>query len=130
MSESISAFQKRIGSHICRHKNLADTLSKASEYSARVNRAVVKAATGCGCIRFEARTQNIPEDASLETLPQYMQTCTCGELCPRCRDRIGKELGGLFFYTAALAEALGINLDEVLLDELMRLTILGRFSLR
>ena len=48
------SFQNDISESLLRHKSILDVLTKYTESSARVNRAVAKAVTNCGCIKINA----------------------------------------------------------------------------
>lgn len=43
--------QGTAGKFLIRHKSILDATSKMQEYCARVNRAIAKAVTCCGCIK-------------------------------------------------------------------------------
>nr|WP_197714778.1 DUF1573 domain-containing protein [Maliibacterium massiliense] len=126
----IGEFQTNVEEMLVRHKGLLDTLSKLQEALARLNRAVVKAATTCGCITIAGKRQDIPADASLADLPQLMKTCVEGALCPTCRNIIEKELGAVLFYIAALCNTLNISMYDTIIGEQSRLSTLGMFTLR
>ena len=125
-----SDFQTAVDSTLARHRGVFDILSKTQEASARLNRAVIKAATSCGCIRMRAVKQELDESVTLEQLPSVMDRCVEGELCPNCRSVIEKELGALLYYTAGLCNTLDLSMYDAILNEEKRLTTLGRFSLR
>ena len=46
---------------LIRHRSILDILSKLSESACRVNRAVVKSITDCGCVSINAEKVQIPE---------------------------------------------------------------------
>ena len=125
-----SDFQTAVDSTLARHRGVFDVLSKIQESSARLNRAVVKAATCCGCIRMSAQKQELSDETTLENLSQIMSSCVEGELCPNCRSVIEKEMGALLYYTAGLCNTLDLSMYDAILNEEKRLTTLGRFSLR
>lgn len=123
-------FQSDVDSTLARHRGVFDVLSKLQESAARLNRAVVKAATSCGCITMRAEKQIPPEDATLEDLHLFMDECVEGELCPNCRSVIEKELGSLLYYSAGLCNTLDLSMYDAILREKKNLTTLGKFSLR
>ena len=125
-----SDFQTAVDSTLARHRGVFDVLSKTQEAAARLNRAVIKAATSCGCIRMRAVKQELDESVTLEQLPDVMDSCVEGKLCPNCRSVIEKELGALLYYTAGLCNTLDLSMYDAILNEEKRLTTLGRFSLR
>ena len=56
-------FQTAVEEYLIRHRSILDVLTKHQEATARVNRAVAKAVTECGCISITAERQRIPADA-------------------------------------------------------------------
>ena len=48
------SFQNDVSESLLRHKSILDVLTKYTESSSRVNRAVAKAVTNCGCIEINA----------------------------------------------------------------------------
>ncbi|HEY8448864.1 MAG TPA: DUF1573 domain-containing protein, partial [Bacillota bacterium] len=95
-------FQEAVSRCLVRHRSILDVVSKLQEATARVNRAVVKAATTCGCISIEASKPEIPPDISLEELRAYMTTHVAGTMCESCQETLEDEIGKLWFYTAGL----------------------------
>ena len=51
-------FQDTVANCLIRHRSILDVLTKVQETSARVNRAVAKSVTNCGCLKVEAKTAN------------------------------------------------------------------------
>lgn len=123
-------FQKTVDSMLIRHQSILDILTKLQESSARVNRAVVKAVTSCGCITIDAQKSIIPENATLADLKFIFNSHLRGALCPNCREMLETELGKQFFYIAALANTLGLSIDEVLQKEDEKLKTLTVYNLR
>lgn len=115
---------------LIRHQSILDILSKGQEASARVNRAVVKSVTSCGCIQINAEKQSIPENTTFSDLREAIKTHFEGELCPNCRDIAEIELGKQLFYMAALTNVLGLSIDEVIQKEKERLNTLTVFNFR
>jgi len=122
-------FQDKVSSLLIRHQSILDILSKRQETSARVNRAVVKTVTNCGCLAVEARKKPLPEDVSLRDLKELLSSHLEGSLCDNCRDIIETELGKELFYMAALANTLGISLADVFEKEEKKLSTLTIFNL-
>ncbi len=58
-------FQNSVNESLLRHKSILDILSKYSESQARVNRAVTKAVTSCGCIKINADKQILPSNYAI-----------------------------------------------------------------
>lgn len=67
-------FQELVDYQLVRHRSILDILSKYQESASRVNRAVAKSVTSCGCIEIEAKKQDVPKDVSLSQLKQYMDS--------------------------------------------------------
>jgi len=122
-------FQDSVGELLIRHKSVLDVLTKYQESQSRVNRAVVKAVTSCGCIEINSKKQNFDEGVTLQELKNYMDTHLKGRLCSNCRDVIEKELGNNLFYIAALCNVLDINMYDVLLKEYEKMNTLGIYNL-
>ena len=75
-------FQDSVNGSLLRHKSILDTLSKYTESNARVNRAVIKAVTTCGCMKINASKQCLPTDEdSFENLTDCFKNHIEGELC-------------------------------------------------
>ena len=52
-------FQNSVNDSLLRHKSILDLITKYSESNSRVNRAIAKAVTNCGCIKINASKQKI-----------------------------------------------------------------------
>ncbi|HHY69910.1 MAG TPA: DUF1573 domain-containing protein [Bacillota bacterium] len=125
----VQKFQETVDEYLIRHKSIVDVLSKISESSGRVNRAVAKAVTSCGCIRINATKQEIPvEIGSLASIRDVMKTHVEGKLCDQCTEILEDEIGRTLFYLAALCNTLGLDFDEILKKEQDRITCLGIFN--
>lgn len=122
-------FQDSVSELLVTQKSILDILTKLQESQFRVNRAVVKAATSCGCIQIEAKKQSVPEDTSLQDLKNFMDTHIKGTLCEKCREVIEKELGSSIFYSAALCNVLGISMYDVILKEYETMNTLGIYNM-
>ncbi|MDP4126490.1 MAG: DUF1573 domain-containing protein [Bacillota bacterium] len=129
MEQLTDEFQSTVKSLLIRHQSILDILSKGQETSARVNRAVVKSVTSCGCHSVNAHKKSLPLDASLADLKELLDSQLEGTLCDNCRDIIEAELGKQLFYIAALSNALDISLSEVLNREYKKLQTLTIFNL-
>jgi len=123
-------FQKTVDSMLIQHQSILDILSKGQEASARVNRAVSKSVTICGCITVDARKNPIPEDATLADLKYLLNSHLKGVLCPSCREIVETELGKQLFYIAALANTLGLSLEDIMKKEEEKLKTLTVYNLR
>lgn len=126
-------FQEAVGEYLIRHRSILDVISKLQEAAARVQRAVAKAVTVCGCVEVNAARQSItapsPEDISYADLKEHVQSHVDGSLCEHCRDVLEVELGQAYFYTTALCETFDLRAADVLAKEKQRLETLGVFNL-
>ncbi len=122
-------FQDSVSELLMTQKSVLDILTKLQESQFRVNRAVIKSATSCGCIQIEAKKQSIPEDTSLQDLKNFMDTHIKGTLCEKCREVIEKELGSSMFYSAALCNVLGISMYDIILKEYETMNTLGIYNM-
>lgn len=125
------SFQNEVDESLLRHRSIIDILTKCSESSARVNRAVAKAVTNCGCIKINATKQHLPEtDNSLEDLCNSLHNHVDGTLCESCREVIERELGNNLFYLTSLCNTLDLSLYDILLKENDKISTLGKFTFR
>ncbi|TGE33114.1 DUF1573 domain-containing protein [Desulfosporosinus sp. Sb-LF] len=129
MEQLTDQFQSTVKSLLIRHQSILDILSKGQETSARVNRAVVKSVTSCGCHSVNAHKKTLPPDASLADLKDLLDSQLEGSVCDNCRDIIEAELGKQLFYIAALSNALEISLSDVFYQEYKKLQTLTIFNL-
>lgn len=122
-------FQSSVSESLIRHKSIIDIMTKLGEANARVNRALAKSITNCGCIKVDAHKQRLPEDASLEDLPNFLSHQVKGDLCDNCREVLEEEIGSNLYYLAALCDSVDINLFDVILKEYNKVQTLGKFSM-
>jgi hypothetical protein len=122
-------FQATVSEFLLRHRSVLDVQTKLSEATARVNRAVAKSVTTCGCISVNATKQRFPSDTGLRELKQFMSSHLHGEMCEKCREVVETEMGSTLFYLAALCGLLDLNLKDVLEKEYARVSALGVFNL-
>ena len=122
-------FQDSVDELLMRHRSILDVLTKFQESQTRVNRAVVKAVTSCGCIEINSKKQNYSSEVSLQELKDFMDTHLKGNICSNCRDVIEKELGNNLFYMAALCNLVDISMYDVLLKEYEKIKTLGVFNM-
>jgi NTP pyrophosphatase (non-canonical NTP hydrolase) len=127
--EVICLFQDKVSELLLRHRSILDSISKHAESAVRVNRAITKSVTGCGCISVNARKQQIPAEISFEDCRKYMVTHIEGALCENCKETIEEEIGNHLFYLTALCHLLDFKLDDVLHKEYERINALGYFHL-
>jgi len=124
-----ASFQQAVSECLVRHRSVLDVISKFQETGARVNRAVAKAVTSCGCVQVEASRQNIPANISYWEMKEHMATHVKGDMCEHCREVLEQEIGRNLFYLAALCDIFGLQLDQLVEDERKRITTLGVFNL-
>ncbi|GAA0745791.1 DUF1573 domain-containing protein [Clostridium oceanicum] len=125
-------FQNAVNDSLLRHKSILDILTKLGESSARINRAVAKSTTNCGCIEVNAKKQelNMDENSDLSSLKASLSTHLEGELCDSCRYIIEKEIGNNLFYLTSLCNLLNLNLYDILLREYDKINTLGKYTFR
>ena len=126
---SCKDFQDQVEEVLIRHKSILDIITKLDEYTSRINRAVIKSVTSCGCIKIKATKQDYNKD-SLEEIKNNMKNHVEGKLCPSCEEIIQEEIGAYLFYLAALCNALDINISDALLREYSNIRALGIFSMK
>ena len=126
-------FQNSVDESLLRHKSILDIITKLQESQARVNRAVAKSVTNCGCISVEAKKQYTPtniDDLDLDALSASLDTHMQGNLCENCREVLEKELGNNLFYIASLCNLVDLNLYDILLKEYNKISTLGKYTMR
>lgn len=127
---SIEEFQHKVEDVLIRHKSALDILTKLQEGSARINRAVAKSATSCGCIQLDIKKQEVPSDISYSQLKDYMSSHLNGALCDVCKEKVEEEISTTFFYLTALCNLLDIELEETLKNfHDNQLKTLGKYGL-
>lgn len=126
-------FQNSVQESLLRHRSFLDILTKLQESEARINRALAKSITSCGCVKLEARKQQVPTDEDnidIEALKECLQTHLEGNLCDNCRDVVEREIGNHLFYLTSLCNLLDLNLYDVLLKEYDKMNTLGKYTFR
>lgn len=128
-------FQNSVCESLLRHRSILDIMTKLQESEARINRAVAKSVTSCGCVTVEAikpqsQIDKDDMDMDIEKLRNCLQTHMKGSLCDNCRDVIEGEIGNNLFYLTSLCNLLNLNLYDVLLKEYEKINTLGQFTLR
>lgn len=132
-------FQNSINDCLLRHRSVMDISSKLLDSQARVNRALAKAVTNCGCICIDTscdpKSQS-PEsevncdDEDIKILNKCLKTHLKGSLCPSCQEIISREIGNNFFYTASLCNLLDLNLYDILIKENENSQTLGKYNIK
>lgn len=124
-------FQNAVEESLLRHKSILDIMTKLQESQSRINRALVKCVTNCGCVEINASKQEIVcEYDDIEDLKNDLKTHLNGKLCNNCREVLEREIGNNCFYLSSLCSALDLNMYDILLKQYEEITILGKFSLR
>ena len=122
-------FQDSISKVLVRHKSVLDIMTKMDDYNSRINRAMVKAVTSCGCISIDAKKQEFTGE-SYKDLPNSLDSHLKGEMCDQCKEVIDLEMGNYLFYLTALCDTIGLSLNDVIQHEYDRNKTLGLFNLR
>lgn len=115
-------FQDTVSTCLLKHRSILDILSKLQESQARVNRAVIKSVTNCGCVKIKAEKQHIGDNIDLDNIDlDNIDECLTnhleGDLCSSCRKVIERELGSHLFYITSLCNTLDLSLYDILLNE-------------
>lgn len=122
-------FQKSVDQFLIQHRSILDVITKYQESNARVNRAIVKAVTQCGCIKIKAEKQIIPSDTKLVEIHKFMNTHLDGTLCENCKEILETELGSNLFYITALCNMLHLDFNNIIKKEEERISTLGIYNL-
>jgi hypothetical protein len=126
-------FQNSVNESLLRHRSVLDIMTKLQESEARINRAVAKTVTNCGCMSIEAKKQDMNlhnDDIDIAELKHQLQTHVAGVACDNCRDVLEGEIGNHMFYLASLCNVLDLNMYDILLKEYDKIDTLGKFSFR
>lgn len=115
---------------LIRNRSILDLLTKMTDSSARIARTLAKAVTQCGCVRIYAKKQEIPDITNFDEMKNHMQSHLEDTLCENCRDLMEKDIGRNLFYLAAICNTLDLNLYDIIIKELKRLKLLGKYNLR
>lgn len=126
---SFNEFQDQVDEVLIRHKSILDILTKLQESSSKINRAVAKSVTDCGCIQVHSQKQSAPTDISFSELQNYLTNHVEGYLCDACKEKIGEEISNNIFYIAALCNTFNINIDDMLANYASQLKTLGTYGL-
>lgn len=124
-----SDFQKTVSEYLVRNRSILDVMTKLQEAATRVNRALAKTVTSCGCMKVEASKQEVPENVSFSQVSEYVKSHLQGRLCSSCSDVIESEIGNALFYLAAVCCLLDLDLQSILERENDRINTLGVYSL-
>jgi len=128
-NEDVELFQDKVSELLIRHRSILDSVSKFQESAARVNRAIAKTVTNCGCLSVFATKQSCPPEVAMRDCQKFMDSHIKGKLCEQCQEMIEEELGNHLFYLTALCHLLDLDLSEMFGKEFQRLSTLGIFRL-
>ncbi len=126
----IDKFQYTVQELLVRNKSLLDSITKFQDSNGRINRSIVKSVTQCGCISIDADKQSFPQNADFKEISSAMKTHVHGDLCDDCRDLIERDIGRNLFYLASICNTLDLNLYDIMIKELDRVKLLGKYNLR
>lgn len=131
VDENISCdqFQGLVKDVLIRHSSILDITTKLNEYTARINRAVMKSVTTCGCVEIDGKRQDFNKE-TLAELKEGMDSQVRGEICPICKDILEDEIGSYIFYLSALCNALNIDMKDPIIKEYSNMNTLGIFNLK
>ena len=129
IEQTCNGFQQTVSLHLIRHRSILDVMTKYQDACARVNRALAKAVTTCGCLTINAGKQELPADASLSEMSEYVKTHLEGRLCPNCAEVLEEEMGKSMFFLTAICTLTGTDLVEIIKAENNRISTLGFYSL-
>lgn len=125
------SFQSVVDESLLRHKSILDIISKLQESESRINRAVIKSVTSCGCIKINGDKQRIPDEInSIDDFTTELETHLNGSLCPNCKEIIDREIGNNIFYLVSLCNSLNLNLYDIFIKEYNAIDTLGKYRLR
>ena len=127
--KDLKDFQETVDKYLIRHRSIFDVMTKYQEATARVNRALAKAVTECGCISVAANRQEVPDNVAYSEIRQYMSSHIQGTPCAHCQEVIAKEMGHALFYSAALCSLTGLSLGTVMQRENNAVSTLGYYYL-
>lgn len=122
-------FQNQVSKFLIRHRSILDIMTKTEEYNSRINRALAKSITTCGCISMEAKKQDFTAE-SYDQIIDKVSTHLSGTICDGCRDVLEEEIGNYLFYLTAFCNTLDLNLHDILQKEYNRNETLGIFNLK
>lgn len=127
---AVDSFQYAVSELLIRNKSILDAMTKLDDSNARINRTLSKAVTQCGCVKIQASKQDYPENLEFENVHDTMSTHLDGKLCSNCQDLLEKDIGRHLFYLTSICNTMDLNLYDIIIKELDRLRLLGKYSLR
>ena len=126
---SLTEFQSKVDEVLVRHRSILDILTKFQESSAKVNRAVAKSATYCGCIEIHTERHDIPQDTAYSDIKNFVGHHIEGGLCDICHEKIEQELANNLFYLTTLCNLFNIDMTEMTKKHYEQLNTLGKYGL-
>ena len=127
---ALDSFQYTVSELLIRNKSILDGMTKLEDSDSRIIRTISKAVTQCGCIRINAKKQEYPDNMEFENIKGAMSSHIEGKLCSSCRDLLEKDIGRHLFYLTSICNTLDLNMYDIIIKELERLQLLGKYSLR
>ncbi|MDY0234838.1 MAG: DUF1573 domain-containing protein [Gudongella sp.] len=125
----IDNLQDEVNLSLVRHKSILDIMTKLQEYNSRINRAIAKSVTSCGCIELHAKKQDF-ESISLEDMVGKVDSHITGDICPNCKEVLEQEIGAYIYFLTALANTLDFQLSDTIKKELERTKALGVYGMK
>ncbi|OFI06921.1 hypothetical protein CLOACE_07150 [Clostridium acetireducens DSM 10703] len=124
-------FQVIVNESLIRHRSILDIITKLEESQSKINRAIAKSVTNCGCIKISAEKQKIAyKDIESGNITKSINSHIEGNLCENCKEIIEKEIGHNLFYITSLCSILNLNLYDIFLKEYDKINILDKYALR
>lgn len=123
------SLQEEVSHSLVRHKSILDIMTKLQEYNSRINRAIAKSVTSCGCIELHAKKQDF-ESSSLEDMVEKVDSHISGDICPNCKEVLEQEIGAYIYFLTALANTLDFKLSDTIEKELQRTKTLGIYGMK
>ncbi|WP_031517293.1 hypothetical protein [Desulfofalx alkaliphila] len=121
-------FQYTVSEQLLCGGNILDILSKHQECSVKINRSIVKAVTGCGCLKIDVKKKVLSENSSIADIKKMLESNVSGQLCDQCIEIIETEIGRSLVYLAALCNQLDLNLFDIMIKEHDKMRILKYYS--
>lgn len=125
----IEELQNQVAGTLVRHKSILDIMTKLDEYNARINRAIAKSVTSCGCIEIKAQKQDFNSETLTDALAK-VDSHVVGDICPNCKEVLEQEIGAYIYFLASLANTLDFRLKDTVKKELDRTKTLGVYGMK
>ena len=125
----VDQLQDQVQETLVRHKSILDVMTKLDEYNSRINRAIAKSVTSCGCIEINAQKQDFSQMSLSDALKQA-DSHVVGNICPGCKEVLEQEIGAYIYFLASLANSLDFRLENTIEKELDRTKALGVYGMK